>query len=847
MQIGLIGLGRMGGNIARRLIQNGHEVVVYDHDPKAIAAASRDGATGAAGLDKLVQQLRPPRPVWIMLPAGKVTENIIGELAKLLQAGDIVLDGGNTFWKDDIRRAKMLKERNIHHVDVGTSGGIWGLERGYCMMIGGAKEIVDSLDPIFKALAPGLGNVPRTTGRDGRDPRAELGYLHAGPNGAGHFVKMVHNGIEYGLMQAFAEGFDILKNADSEQLPQDARFDLDLTDIAEVWRRGSVISSWLLDLTASALAVDAELDGFRRRSRGFRRRPLDHYGGDRGSGAGGCALGCAIHSLPLAPRTILLRKKFSRRCARVLARMSSRNQSARPKHHDGENRDRASGRSVLPRDFRRVGRPHASAAGAGALQSRRRRTAAGSVCVDRRARAAHRQTRRSATISPKACRNSPRVRSTRAWSSVCWPASPMCRASPTTRRPTKKSARSSPASSVSAAPRATGCSISRRRRRCSPPIGCHLGQSGLAREDNGAWRRVVIEKPFGTDLASARALNQELLGILNEDQIFRIDHYLGKETVQNILVLRFANGLFEPIWNRDHIDHVQITVAESLTVGRRGSYYDATGALRDMVPNHLFQLLSLVAMEPPARFAADAVRAEKAQLLDAIDVPGRDEALRNAVRGQYGDGYIENKAVEPYRKTKDVDPDSTTETYVALKLMIDNWRWAGVPFYLRTGKALRAKQTEVAIKFKQAPVAMFRDTPVDRLAENFLVIGIQPNECIGLEFNAKIPGPSIAIGGVGMTFKYEDYFDTPPSTGYETLIYDCMIGDAILYPRADGIEAGWRVVQPFLDAWREAPAQDLATYRAGSEGPAEADRASRRATAAAGGRSREILARWSIE
>ena len=262
MQIGVIGLGRMGGNISRRLIKNGHEVVVYDHDAKAIAALSRDGATGAAGLDKLVQQLRPPRAVWVMLPAGKITEDVIGELAKLLAAGDIVLDGGNTFWNDDIRRAKMLKERNIHHVDVGTSGGIWGLERGYCMMIGGDKAIVDRLDPIFTALAPGLGNVPRTPKRDGRDPRAEHGYIHAGPNGAGHFVKMVHNGIEYGLMQAYAEGFDILKNANNKTLPEDARFDLDLTDIAEVWRRGSVISSWLLDLTASALAADDKLDGF---------------------------------------------------------------------------------------------------------------------------------------------------------------------------------------------------------------------------------------------------------------------------------------------------------------------------------------------------------------------------------------------------------------------------------------------------------------------------------------------------------------------------------------------------------------------------------------------------------
>ncbi len=262
MQIGVIGLGRMGGNITRRLIQNGHEPVVYDHNAKAVAALSKAGATGATGLGKLVQELRTPRAVWVMLPAGKITEDVIGQLATLLGPGDTVLDGGNTFWKDDIRRAKMLEARNIHHVDVGTSGGIWGLERGYCMMIGGPKEVVDRLDPIFKSLAPGLGSAPRTLGRDGRDPRAEQGYMHAGPNGAGHFVKMVHNGIEYGLMQAFAEGFDILKNAGSKTLPEDARFYLDLADIAEVWRRGSVLSSWLLDLTASALAGDPELKGF---------------------------------------------------------------------------------------------------------------------------------------------------------------------------------------------------------------------------------------------------------------------------------------------------------------------------------------------------------------------------------------------------------------------------------------------------------------------------------------------------------------------------------------------------------------------------------------------------------
>ena len=262
MQIGIIGLGRMGGNITRRLIQNGHQTVVYDHEPKAIADLQRDGATGADGLEKLVQQLQAPRTVWVMLPAGKITEDTIAQLGKLLASGDVVIDGGNTFWRDDIRRAKMLRERSIHHVDVGTSGGIWGLERGYCLMIGGDKEIVDRLDPIFSALAPGLGSVPRTPKREGRDPRAEHGYIHAGPNGAGHFVKMIHNGIEYGLMQAYAEGFDILKNANKKDLPEDNRFDLNLADIAEVWRRGSVISSWLLDLTASALAGDDKLDGF---------------------------------------------------------------------------------------------------------------------------------------------------------------------------------------------------------------------------------------------------------------------------------------------------------------------------------------------------------------------------------------------------------------------------------------------------------------------------------------------------------------------------------------------------------------------------------------------------------
>jgi len=315
---------------------------------------------------------------------------------------------------------------------------------------------------------------------------------------------------------------------------------------------------------------------------------------------------------------------------------------------------------------------------------------------------------------------------------------------------------------------------------------------------------------------------------MGEDQIFRIDHYLGKETVQNIMVLRFANGLFEPLWNRDHVDHVQITVAETVEVGRRGRFYDATGALRDMVPNHLFQLLSLAAMEPPSCFNAAAVRAEKAKVLDAVHRLTPSDVRRNVVRGQYGAGLVEGRAVRAYRDTPDVAPSSRTETYVAMKLMIDNWRWAGVPFYLRTGKALARRRTEVVIQFKQAPLTLFRDTPVERLTANDLVLHIQPDEGASLRFNAKIPGPSVRADGVEMTFNYRDYFRSAPNTGYETLIYDCMIGDAVLFNRADDIEAGWRVVQPVLDAWAEDRDGVLPVYPAGSAGPPEAETLLRR-------------------
>jgi glucose-6-phosphate 1-dehydrogenase len=350
-----------------------------------------------------------------------------------------------------------------------------------------------------------------------------------------------------------------------------------------------------------------------------------------------------------------------------------------------------------------------------------------------------------------------------------------------------------------------------------------LGAAGLVTEKDGQWRRVVIEKPFGHDLPSARALNAEILKTLQEHQIYRMDHFLGKETVQNIMALRFANGLFEPLWNRQHIDHIQITAAETVGVERRGKFYEETGALRDMVPNHVFQLLALTAMEPPISFDANAVRDKKAEVIEAIRPikPGR--ALKDAVRGQYDAGTVLGKQVQAYRREPDVAPDSATETYIACKLKIDNWRWAGVPFYLRTGKYLKRRWTEIAIRFHQAPYTLFRGTHVERLNPNWMILRIQPDEGIALEFAAKRPGPTVKLNSVSMDFAYKTYFDMAPNTGYETLIYDCMIGDATLFQRADNIEAGWRAVQPILDAWANNPPNGFPNYVAGGNGPAAAD------------------------
>jgi glucose-6-phosphate 1-dehydrogenase len=350
-----------------------------------------------------------------------------------------------------------------------------------------------------------------------------------------------------------------------------------------------------------------------------------------------------------------------------------------------------------------------------------------------------------------------------------------------------------------------------------------LSKVGLMTEENSHWRRVIIEKPFGHDLDTAKALNQQLLKVISERQIYRIDHYLGKETVQNILAFRFANGIFEPIWNRRYIDHVQISVAETVGVEQRGDYYDGAGALRDMVPNHIMQLISLCAMEPPISFEANAVRDEQAKILHAIQPFSNEDVLSKTIRGQYGEGTMDGERVPAYRSEEGVPPDSRTETFVAMRLLIDNWRWASVPFYLRTGKRLPGRNTHVVIQFRRAPFMLFRETPVENMMPNQLVLHIQPEEGISLRFAAKVPGPAMQLGEVNMDFEYADYFGETPNTGYERLLHDCMTGDATLFQRADMVEAGWSIVNPVLDVWKALPPRDFPNYRSGTWGPKESD------------------------
>ncbi len=346
-----------------------------------------------------------------------------------------------------------------------------------------------------------------------------------------------------------------------------------------------------------------------------------------------------------------------------------------------------------------------------------------------------------------------------------------------------------------------------------------LAGAGLTRQDAG-WRRVVVEKPFGHDLDSARALNRELSGVLDESQIYRIDHYLGKETVQNLMVFRFANGMFEPIWNRRYVDHVQLTVAEELGVEGRGAYYEEAGVVRDIVQNHMLQLLTLVAMEPPSTLAPEAVRNEKVKVLDAIRAMEPEQVLRDAVRGQYGAGEVAGKRVAAYRDEPGVSTTSQTETFAALKLVVDNWRWAGVPFYLRSGKRLARRDTQISIQFRRPPLLLFEEAGVEQIEPNRLDILVQPEEAISISMKAKRPGPGIVLEQVKLDFSYARFGPLPPATGYERLLHDVMMGDTELFHRADLVLASWRIVTPVLDVWSSLPARDFPSYESGTWGPA---------------------------
>ncbi|PWU05874.1 MAG: glucose-6-phosphate dehydrogenase [Verrucomicrobia bacterium] len=351
-----------------------------------------------------------------------------------------------------------------------------------------------------------------------------------------------------------------------------------------------------------------------------------------------------------------------------------------------------------------------------------------------------------------------------------------------------------------------------------------LGAIGLTKEDEKGWRRVIVEKPFGHDLSSARALNNELSQELKENQIYRIDHYLGKETVQNILVFRFGNSVFEPTWNRRYIEYVQVTVAETLGVELRGSYYDQAGAMRDMVQNHILSVLALIAMEPPSSISGDSVRDEKLKVLEAIRPMSPEEILSNTIRGQYGAGEISGEAVPAYRREPQVSLSSNTETFVALKLSVENWRWAQVPFFIRTGKRLAAHTTQVVIGFRTVPLLLFGKNMPNHIPPNRLVLYIQPEEGITLDIHAKRPGPKITLANVPLNFNYSEFGRGDGATGYETLLYDCIIGDPTLFHRYDSVDTSWQIVDPILDVWQALPARDFPNYAAGSWGPESSDR-----------------------
>ncbi len=735
----MVGLGRMGGNMAERLRRAGHDVVGYARTAPEAHVHS---------LPELVAALEPPRVVWTMIPAGEPTEDAINELAELLASGDIVVEGGNSNYRDSIRRGELLGSRDIGFIDAGVSGGVWGLENGYSLMVGGDAKHVAAVQPAFDALAP---------------PK---GFAHVGGSGAGHFTKMVHNGIEYGLMESFAEGYELLKASE---------LGIDVPAALGAWREGSVVRSWLLDLLVGALDEDPDL------------ATLRGYAEDSGEGRWtveeAVRLGVpapVISPVALPPVRVTAGRVpgyESDRCAAPSLRRTRGKGRVMAERADalvmfGVTGDLAK-RALFP-----------------ALDQLQRQNKLGIPIIGvARSDWDDEELRNYARKSIDEFGPDGLDEGVFAGlaSSLSYVRGEYDHDDTYERLRIKLDGAKHPLAYLAV-----------------PPSVFEHVIKGLAHAGLSKNGRIIVEKPFGRDLESARFLNKCMLQHFKEEDILRMDHFMGKDSVLDLLVFRFDNLILEPLWNRHYIERVEITLAEDFGVEGRGAFYEEVGALRDVVQNHLMELVMLVAMEPPAASHHGALRDEKVKLLRAM----RTFDPKCMVRGQY----------EGYRQEKGVAPESGVETYVAVESYIDNWRWSGVPFYLRAGKKMATTMTEVLVQFRAPPAPLFRDPSLPPPSPNRFLFRLKPDEGTSLTVQIKEPGERLVSTPVDLEYSYDENREKLEETAYERLIGDAIDGDPALFARSDAIEEAWRIVTPAL----ESP-PPVHKYAPGTWGPKEAD------------------------